>query len=271
MDIKTASVRELYDDMSVKWEILSELFSKKDERGKPRLAVFSINYGSGGINVMNTPLRRLKFFAGFRSLPTRMGFEEKKDVFGAFLSDFSQAAYVPSYHLIAFNRQNMPEWQYPLAMPEEVMHSIVQVKDENVKVDAKSAASFSGFSAYFGHSICSSLKLVGMDCFNVDINEFFPPFAQSHFLGKGMEDYNWCLDEQVKSKAYFQPCKPKKERAADVSKKLIYISQIAGFMLAKQYKFDIRALLREHPSLPSLDGPGIWKAYCMPLLLRGKL
>ncbi|MFH1065643.1 MAG: hypothetical protein V1734_04025, partial [Nanoarchaeota archaeon] len=44
MDIKTASIQDLYKDMSVKWEILSELFSKKDEKGKPRLALFNAEY-----------------------------------------------------------------------------------------------------------------------------------------------------------------------------------------------------------------------------------
>ena len=270
MDIKTASVKELYCDMSEKWEILSELFSKQDERGKPRLALFNIDYGNNA-QCENTFFRRLKFFAGFECMPGRIPFEDKKDIFETFLKYAPIAGYNHYYNLIAINRQAMPQEDYEFAMPEEVTHSIVQIKEDIIPVDAIATAAFNGYSSYFGHKIHSALKLLGIEEFDVEIDEFFPPLGQIHILGKDADKYKCSLDDAVNSKTYFQPEKTKEERAKDISGLVCYLPALAGFMLVRQYKNDVRALLREHPSLTNLDGQQVWESYCKPLLMHGKL
>lgn len=270
MDIKTASIGELYNDMSEKWEILFELFSKKDERGKPRLAVFNIDYGNKDI-CENTFFRRLRFFAGLKCLPRGMSFECKKDIFKSFLEGSHLAGYNHYYNLIAFNRQAMPQEHYEFAMPEEVTHSIVQIKEDIISVDAIATAAFNGYSSYFGHKIYSALKLLNIEEFDVEIDEFFPPLGQIHILGKDAAKYSCCLDDAVNSKTFFQPEKSKEERAKDIFGLISYLPALAGMMLVKQYKCDVRALLREHPSLTNLDGKQVWEMYCKPLLIHGKL
>lgn len=270
MDIKTASVQELYNDMSSKWEALSELFSKKDERGKPRLAVFSIDY-EGKKGGLSSLIRKARFFAGFECLPFGLPFKDKKIIFNRFLEDIPEACYYSYYHLIAFNRDASRRLDCDIAMPEEVTHSIVQVKGSTVSVDAIATEAFNGYSSYFGHKIYSAVNLLGIGGFDVKINEFFPPLGQSHILGKKIDNYKYTIDDAVHRRTYFQPEKTKEERASEVRKIICYLPALAGMMLTKQYKHGIRALLKEHPSLTNLDGKQVWEQYCMPLLIRGKL
>ncbi|MDD4877991.1 MAG: hypothetical protein PHO02_03065 [Candidatus Nanoarchaeia archaeon] len=270
MDIKTASVQELYEDMSEKWEILSELFSRQDIRGKPALAVFNINY-DGKKGIFSSILRKAKFFAGFKSMPSGISPECKNDLFVEFMKIETMGAYSRYYNLVALNRQALSNWWYPFAMPEEVTHSIVQVADDEILVEKESVASFNGYSSYFGHKIHSALKCLEIENFTVEMDEFFPPFGQSHFLGKELNKFMPCLEETINAKAYFQPGKSKEERQKDVKETLYRLPSLAGFMLAKQYKHDMGALMKEHPLLPYLGGKQIWKSYCLPILINGKL
>lgn len=269
MGIKTASIRELYSDMSDKWEILSELFSKKDERGKPRLAVFTANYKKTGFfrNMGNfwRVLHSLKF------CPDDFPEKEESNLCKEIIGNYITASYSSRHHAVVMNLAEIPRDLYQFAMAEEVTHSVVRVNNGMISVSRDEAAAFRGYSAHFGLSLISSLKFVGLGRFNADMDEFFPPLGQSHFLGKEVHKYGWALDEQVSSMAYFHPERTRRENADEISRHMHYISSVAGFMLAKQYKYDLRALLREHPSLTNLDGRQVWEMYCKPLLIRGKI
>jgi hypothetical protein len=269
MDIKTASIKELYNDMSEKWEILSELFSKQDERGKPGLAVFNANYRKTGFfrNIGNfwRVLYSLKF------CPDDFPEKEESNLCREIIENYITAFYSNKYHAVVMNRAEIPQDLYQFAMAEEVTHSVVHVNNGMISVSRDEAAAFKGYSAYFGLSLVSSLRFAGLDTFNADMDEFFPPLGQSHFLGKEVQKYDWALDEQVSSMAYFHPERARQENADEISRHMHYISSVAGFMLVKQYKHDVRALLREHPSLANLDGKQVWKMYCRPLLIHGKL
>lgn len=270
MDIKTASIRELYSDMSEKWEILSELFSKRDEKGKPRLAMFNTDYRRAGFfrNISNfwRVLHSLEF------CPDDFPGKQESDLCQYIIENYITAFYSYKYHMVVMNRRRIENKDYTFAMAEEVTHSIVRVDRPLIYVNVNDVAAFNGYSDFFGLSIRSSAKSAGIAGFETDMNEFFSPLGHSHFLGReGMLRYKWALNDEISCIALFSTEKTKEEDMMEIQRRLNYLSSIAGFMLAKQYRYDIGALLREHPSLPNLDGKQVWESYCKPLLIRGKI
>ncbi|MFH1065039.1 MAG: hypothetical protein V1734_00855, partial [Nanoarchaeota archaeon] len=182
------------------------------------------------------------------------------------------AFYSNRHHAIAMNRRDIESKDYEFAMAEEVTHSIVRVDYPLIDVSTNEIAVFSGFSDFFGLSLRSSTRSAGIACFETDMNEFFAPLGQSHFLGKdGMLRYKWALNDEISHMALFSTENTKKEDMMQMRRRLNYLSSVAGFMLAKQYRYDMGALLQEHSSLPNLDGRQVWESYCKPLLIHGKL
>lgn len=271
MDIRRMSLHDIYLDIVTMQAIILELFSKEDKKGKPRLGVFSLKKtrGTSGFSGVLSYLKMALFSLKWH--PSRPEGGEHYKLALNIVKYYDAAFYEPELHAILFNRAD-PKCQHyyvPVAI-EEAAHSVLSISDGNITNDAVDVASYKGHSGCFGNALSRALRSAGLETIVMDINEFFPPLAQAYMIGI-LDGEPAFFEQAAESITYFQPEKTSAERAEAMQSHMLHLPQVAGYMLAKQYKYDIEALLREHPSLPHLSGPEIWESYCLPILVNGRL
>jgi hypothetical protein len=261
MDIKTEPKEVVYMDIQRQYEELSRLFSKKDSRGVPILAIFDVE----DIDKESWRVREtLEFY------PETPSEETIKDIVSRTYDSFGSCRYSRDNHAVIINRA-VSNGRYPLALAEEVTHSVVPVDDEIVKVGPEDFREFNGYSAGFGSLVYRVLEPLKIGEFKLNLNEFFPPLGQAHLKPDELRARKYDWERAFRSIGYMHPEKQFFERAMRAHSLVEHVPQIAGKLLVDTYKRDIEALVREHPQLVNLSGSQLWVQYCKPLLTSGKL
>ncbi len=261
MDIKTAPREFVYMDIQKQWQELSRLFSKNDPRGVPILAIFNVeDVNKEGWKVAET----LEFH------PETPSEEAVKDIISRTYDNFGSCRYSRDNHAVVINRAES-NGRYPLALAEEVTHSVVPVDDEILKLGVEDFREFNGHSYGFGNLVYRVLEPLKIGEFKLNLNEFFPPIGQAHVKPEEYKARKLNWDGAFRSISYMDAEKQFFERAMRAHSLTEHVPQIAGKLLVDLYKGDVEALVREHPQLAHLDGTHLWVQYCKPLMTSGKL
>lgn len=261
MDIKTAPREFVYMDMQKQWQELSRLFSKSNQRGTPILAIFNVDdVSKKGWKVAET----LEFH------PEKPSEEAVRDILSRTYDSFGSCRYSRDNHAVIINRA-VSNGHYPMALAEEVTHSVVPVDNHIVKVGSEDFREFNGYSPTFGSLVYRILVPLKIGEFKLDLNEFFPPVGQAHVKPDESRASKYDWERAFRTISYMHPESQFFERAMRAHSLIQHVPQIAGKILADSYKGDIEALVREHPQLAHLDGTQLWVQYCKPLLTSGKL
>ncbi|MBU2638951.1 MAG: hypothetical protein KJ955_08305 [Nanoarchaeota archaeon] len=269
MAAKDIDIKEIYEEILEKRIILSELFSKTTEKGVPLLAVYdAVHCEEGFLRKVHNYWRVQKTLEFFPDKPSTKVIDK---IVRRRAGNNHMATYEPDFHIITMNRQYFSSF-YDLSVTEEVMHCVVDAPQSRMDVPSECFNEFNCCYPGFGIELYRVLKHLKQDNYEISLNEFFPPLAQLYFkvLGRYLETGTGWI-QRLDSIIYFQPGKPLEQKIDEAEHIILHLPRAAGLLLGQQYHGDIKALLREHPSLPHLSGPEIWEHYCKPLLMHGKL
>lgn len=247
--IADVPAQEIYDTVVDYWKQISGLFSREDPRGPPIVAIDGYDYNS------ETEILPEK------SETTHIPFYR------------CNAFYMPADHLIGLRRRGTPKKKLSGILAHETTHSVISVKEEaEVMLQLDDLLEFNGDIRNFGKKLHAAVKKT-MDKYivgelKVVLPEFFAPIGEVHVLGR-VQDYD--LRKNVFRLRYHQCLLNPWEAVGGVQNIVTHLPEFAGEILVKQYKNDVKALVREHPNLKELTGSQLWEQYCLPLLRRGKV
>ncbi len=165
------------------------------------------------------------------------------------------------------------------ALVEEVTHDLVSVECPRVSLRPHDCAQFDAGIRDFGPQFEQTFRMFkDRKEWMADTCEFFPPIAQGKYfsLDVARERSQW--NSNLHSLEYLLTGDLVIFWTGDdtavyqwADSFVQHLPQLSGHLMVEQYKGDVKALLREHPVLPRLDGPTLWRDYCEPLLRTGRL
>ncbi len=245
IDLHTATSEQVYNEVGRIWQELGKLFGR-ERPGK--LPFVAINDGSGNPDIDFYPEPPVTTSAMIRAhIDTQRA--------GSY--------YISGNHTLILKRGD----SYG-ALVEEATHAFLYPEKPIVEVSVDELLYYTAKG-----KICKALYRVlkshGKTGFQVNTAEFFPPLAIKGITGASRE-VRWNRLTRYKKRQWDSREVVLKKQVA-TGNFLGHLPARACDILVQNYDGDVKRLLQEHPQLPYLDGQQLWRKYCLPLLVSGKV
>ncbi len=246
IDLRTASVRQVYCEMVRVWHEVAQLFALGSPGTLPTLAMYEFD-GKNDLRVYFSPAADAEDEEYTRNLIHKM--------------QSPTAVYDSVPHMVLLNRCAAS----PEALVEEVTHSLINPEMFRTSLPIEQLKEYSG--RYCLELYNAARSLGKPKSFYVIISEFFPPIALQSLLGR-TNNSEMDNPEEFRRTHLLGTARHNQFMIIDW---LNHLPQVAGERLVRNYGGDVHRLLQEHPELTSLSGTELWYNYCRPLLVSGKV
>ncbi|MBI4142007.1 hypothetical protein HY484_03725 [Candidatus Woesearchaeota archaeon] len=247
MDIRKAPKEVIYKEACEYYKRLCDLFQRGHEKQPPTLVLYDI--------------------ADKRSVEVYPEIFSQDKMLNEFIKLMNQGkpVYKTEIHAIGINRSQTSIVRFYSDIAEEVTHAVIGAKEPVFFYDHLPKKIHHTSIETIVQGFSDAEKIVNAD-------EFFPSIGENYLLQRisrlryspNRWDFLKKLSPVIKKEKDWE--QQKEDLKYWVSELFIYLPQIAGDELVKQYNYDSEQLLKKHPDILTLTGIEIWQKYCFPIL-----